>query len=282
MKKLFTFFAAAALTAAFALTFSACGDSYDADHTITVGASPEPHAQILFSVEDELKEQGYKLVVKQFDDYILPNTALEEGELDANYFQHTPYLNTFNADYNTHLVGVKKIHYEPFGVYGKNVTKESFASEKTGRTILLPNDGSNLTRALFVLRDEGYIELAEGATAENNLTVLDVVNANGNTLKPVLAETVAAQLAESANGTIAVINGNYALLAGLSVSKDALAVESAAGDAAQLYANVVAVKSGNENSEKIKALIKALTSKTAYDFINEEYSGAVLPVFSVN
>lgn len=281
MKKFFTLVATVALAAAFTLAFAACGDSYDAEHTITVGASPEPHAQILEAVKEDLKEQGYKLVIKQFDDYILPNTALEEGELDANYFQHTPYLNTFNSDYTTHLVAVEKIHYEPFGVYGKNVSKESFAGEKTGRTILVPNDGSNLTRALFVLRDEGYITLADGITAESNLTVKDIVNANGNTVTPVLAETVATQLSESSDGTIAVINGNYALLAGLSVSKDALAVESAEGDAAQLYANVVAAKSGNENSEKIKALVNALTSKTAYDFINNEYNGAVLPVFSV-
>lgn len=230
------------------------------------------------TIKEDLAAEGWKLEIEVFDDYILPNTALENGELDANYFQHTPYLDTFNADYGTDLVAVDKIHYEPFAVYGKNVT--DYGENKTGRTILIPNDGSNLARALFVLRDEGYITLRDGVSASESLTVLDISDSKGNTVKPILAETVAAQLSESEDGTIAVINGNYALQAGLDV-KNALAVEDASGDAAQTYANIIAVKRGNEKSEKTVALLKALKTKKVFDFITNTYGGAVLPVFKV-
>ncbi len=276
MKKLFTTLAAVAASCILAGSLAGCGKT----DVITVGASQTPHAEILEIVKDNLKEQGYTLEIKVFDDYITPNTALEEGSLDANYFQHTPYLNTFNADHGTHLAAVEKIHYEPFGVYGKNVTQEEFDTVKTGRTILVPNDGSNLTRALFVLQDEGYITLREGATASDTLTVQDIADSKGNTVEDLEANTVALQLQEQKNGTIAVINGNYALQAGLNV-KDALAVENAEGDAAQLYANIIAVKEGNEDLPKIKALVSALKSKEVYDYITAQYDGAVLPVFSV-
>ena len=280
MKKFLSSLASLALAAGLACSLVGCADQYDAEHTITVGASPEPHAQILYEIKNDLKVQGYKLVIKNFDDYILPNTALESGELDANYFQHTPYLNTFNEDYHTNLVAVEKIHYEPFGVFGKGVTKEQFEATKTGRTFLVPNDGSNLTRALFVLQDAGYIELAPDASATKNLTVNDIANLNGNTVSAVEAVTVTSILAESPNGTIAVVNGNYAIQAGYDIA-NALAVESAEGEAAQLYANIIAVKQGNENSEKIQVLISALKTQKVIDFIEKEYAGAVLPVFSI-
>lgn len=280
MKKLFTTLAALAASCALVCSFAGCGRTIDSDDVIKVGASQTPHAEILKVVEDDLKEAGYTLEIQVFDDYVTPNTALEDGSIDANYFQHTPYLNTFNTEYKTHLKAVEKIHYEPFGVYGKNVTKEDFDTTKTGRTILVPNDGSNLTRALFVLQDEGYLTLKEGVTASDTLTVQDIADNKGNTVSPVQADTVAAQLQEQKDGTIAVINGNYALQAGLNV-KDALAVESAEGDAAQLYANIIAVKEGNENHAKIKALVSALKSKEVYDYITAQYNGAVLPVFSV-
>ena len=272
-----------AATLALGLTFSAaaCGRNIDTDpNVIVVGASATPHAEILAVIKDDLAEAGYTLEIKTFDDYITPNTALEEGSVDANYFQHTPYLNAFNEEYGTHLAAVEKIHYEPFGVYGKNVTKEQYESVKTGRTILVPNDSSNLTRALFVLRDEGYISLPDGASPEQNLTEHDIADAKGNTVRPVQAETVAQLLRESQDGTIAVINGNYALQAGLKAT-DAFAFEDAHGDAAQLYANVLAVKAGNENHPKIKALLAALKSQKVVDFINETYGGAVQAVFSV-
>ena len=281
MKKFLATITTAALAATVALSFTACKGGTDDPYTIVVGASQTPHAEILHVIEDKLASYGYTLEIKVFDDYITPNTALDEGSLDANYFQHTPYLNTFNKDYGTSLVSAGKIHYEPFGVYGKNVSQEEFDTNKTGRTIFIPNDGSNLTRALFVLQDEGYITLKSDVTASDTLTVQDIADNKGNTVRPVEAATVSAQLAEANNGAIAVINGNYALQAGLSVSTDALAVESAAGDAAQLYANIIAVKKGKENHSKTKALLTALYSQEVYAYINATYGGAVLPVFSV-
>ncbi len=283
MKKQFLIATATLLAALVGAAAFGCASTNSIDdnpYTITVGASATPHAQILNVIKEDLAEWGYTLEVKVFDDYITPNEALEDGSLDANYFQHTPYLNTFNADYKTHLAAVGKIHYEPFGVYGKGVTQEEFDTVKTGRTILVPNDGSNLTRALFVLRDEGYITLADDATAEINLTVEDIKDSKGNTVRAVVAENVAQLLEESDTGTIAVINGNYALQGGLK-SENALAFENAEGDAAQLYANVVAVKKGNENHPKIVALLKTLTSQKVAEFITTTYQGAVLPVFSV-
>ncbi len=279
MKKVIATLVATATLICAAFGLAACGESYDADHIIKVGASQTPHAEILEEIEDDLKEKGYKLEIKVFDDYILPNTALEEGELDANYFQHTPYLNTFNSEHKTHLAAVDKIHYEPFGVYGKNVNAADYAATKTGRTILIPNDGSNLARALYLLQDEGYLTL-KTTTFSESLTTADIADPNGNTVKAVEAQTVATQLNESDNGTIAVINGNYALQANLKAA-DALAFEDASGEAAQTYANVIAVKEGNEESAKTKALLAALKTKKVYDFITEKYSGAVRPVFTV-
>ncbi len=280
MKKLFTVILVALLALSVLFAFVACDNS----HTITVGASQTPHSEILQVIEDNLAEKGWKLKIKVFDDYVTPNTSLDEGSLDANYFQHTPYLDTFNHDYHTDLVSVGKVHYEPFGLYGEGVSKSDYAAAgfvKTGRTILVPNDGSNLTRALFLLQDEGFIVLRSGVTPTDTLTVEDISDDKGNEISPVAAETITAQLAESPDGTLAVINGNYALQAGLSASEDALAVENASGDAAQLYANVIAVKRGNEQTEKTKALLEALFSQEVYDYISSQYNGAVLPVFSV-
>ncbi len=266
-----------ALTLSLALT--ACNNADPKDpHTIVVGASASPHAEILNAIKGKLKEQGYNLVVKVFDDYLTPNAALDEGLLNANYFQHTPYLNTYNSQYETDLIAVAKIHYEPFAVYGKNVSEQSYSDQKTGRDILIPNDGSNLTRALFVLRDEGFITLPANADPNVNLTVQDIEAAKGNAIHAVEANLVALTLEESDNGTIAVINGNYAIQAGLDI-KNALGVENAQGEAAQLYANVIAVKHGHENDEKIIALVNALKSQEVIDFINENYEGAVVPSF---
>ena len=263
------------------LALSACNKVDPNDpKTIVVGASASPHAEILNTIKGKLKEQGYDLVVKVFDDYITPNTALDEGSLNANYFQHTPYLNNFNDKYNTDLVAVEKIHYEPFCVYGKNVDKADYDSKKTGRTILIPNDGSNLTRALFVLQDEGFITLADDATPDKDLTVNDIKDTKGNTINPLEANLVSITLDESDDGTIAVINGNYALQDGRKI-ENALGVENAQGDAAQLYANVIAVKKGHENDAKIKALVDALKSQEVIDFINKTYGGAVVPTFTL-
>ncbi len=280
MKKIITFVLIAALVLTIAFALVGC----DKAHTITVGASATPHAEILEVIKDGLKENGWKLKIKVFDDYITPNTALDEGSLDANYFQHTPYLEDFNKNNNTDLVSVGKIHYEPLGLYGKGVTPTQYKTasfDKTNRTILVPNDGSNLTRALFLLQDEGFITLREGAQATDTLTLEDIKQTNSNTISDVDAATVAAHLRDADSGTLAVINGNFALSAGFKIAKDALAVEDANGDAAQLYANIIAVKHGNEESEKTKALLAALYSKEVYDYILATYNGSVVPVFTV-
>ena len=243
--------------------------------TIKVGASPTPHAEILAVIKDSLAEKGYQLEIVEFADYVLPNTALESGELDANYFQHLPYLTTFNAEHGTHLVSVAAIHYEPFGIFpGKT---KSIDELKEGATISLPNDGSNETRALLLLQQEGIIKLKEGINASSNATIMDIAE---NPLNINFVEMEAAQLAISLPDVdLAVINGNYAIQAGLNAATDALAVESAEGDAAQTYANIIVVKEGNENNPAILALIEALKSDEVRDFINNTFQGAVVPIF---
>ena len=202
--------------------------------------------------------------------------ALADGELDANYFQHTPYLNSFNASNGTDLVAAASIHYEPFGLYGNGVA--SVADVKEGATIVIPADDSNETRALLLLKQEGLIDLPEGANATDGVTTLDITDNHGYNIVTVQADTVAAQFNNSDEGSLAVINGNYALAAGLS-SSDALAVEDASGDAAQTYANVIAVRNGDENSAKTQALIKALETDDVKNFIDETYKGAVVAIF---
>ncbi len=243
---------------------------------IKVGASATPHAEILESVKDVLAAEGYDLEVIIYDDYILPNKALADGELDANYFQHTPYLNSYNESNGTDLVSAALIHYEPFGIYGNGVT--SLADLAEGATILIPADDSNETRALLLLQQEGLIELPADASAEVGVSHLDIVDAKGYNIVPVQADTVPSQLASSDEGTIAVINGNYAIQAGLKVA-DALATEAADGDAAQTYANIIAVRSGDENSEKTLALVKALQTDAVKQFIADNYDGAVVAIF---
>ena len=244
--------------------------------TITVGASSTPHAEILEQVKGTLADEGYDLKIVVYDDYVLPNRALADGSLDANYFQHTPYLNSYNASNGTDLVAVAKIHYEPFGLYGNGVA--SVADIQPGATILIPADDSNETRALLLLAQEGLIDLPEDASAEAGVTTLDIKDDHGFDIQAVQADTVPTQLANSAEGTVAVINGNYALQAGLH-TEDALAVEDASGDAAQTYANVVAVRKGDENTPKIKALISALETDAVKQYINDKYHGAVVAMF---
>ena len=244
--------------------------------TLKVGASSTPHAEILEQVKDTLAAEGYELKVVVDDDYILPNKALADGELDANYFQHTPYLNSYNASNGTDLVSAAKIHYEPFGLYGNDVA--SVADIASDATILIPADDSNETRALLLLAQEGLIELPADASAEKGVTTLDIVDAKGHDVQALQADTVPAQLANSNEGTVAVINGNYALQAGLHAS-DALAIEDASGDAAQTYANIVACRAGEENSAKIQALVKALQSDAVKTYIENTYNGAVVAIF---
>lgn len=245
------------------------------DKTITVGASSTPHAEILEQVKDVLKEKGYTLNIVIYDDYILPNKGLTDGNLDANYFQHVPYLNSYNESNKTDLVSAFKVHYEPFGLYGNGIT--SLENVPAGTKIIIPADDSNETRALLLLAQEGLITLQEGKTALTGITTFDIVDNKGYEIVAVQADTVPSQL-RNENNSLAVVNGNYALAAGLKVS-DALAVEDASGDAAQTYANIIACRKGEENSEKIKALIEALNSDKVKKYINDTYNGAVLPVF---
>ena len=243
---------------------------------LKVGASSTPHAEILEQVRDTLAAEGYDLQIVVYDDYVLPNQSLADGSLDANYFQHTPYLNSFNAANGTDLVSAGKIHYEPFGLYGNGV--DSVDAIASDATILIPADDSNETRALLLLAQEGLIELPADASAEKGVTTLDIVDAKGHDVQALQADTVPAQLANSNEGTVAVINGNYALQAGLHAS-DALAIEDASGDAAQTYANIVACRAGEENSAKIQALVKALQSDAVKTYIENTYNGAVVAIF---
>lgn len=242
--------------------------------TITVGASITPHAEILDAVRGELEALGYDLEIVEYTDYILPNVSLSDGSLDANYFQHGPYLETYNAENGTDLVNAASIHYEPMGIYpGSKTSLDELAG---GDTIAIPNDGSNETRALLLLQDNGYITLADGIDASSNATVLDIVDnpLNLNILE-MAAENISNSLPDVAFG---IINGNYALQAGLT-GDDALASEDPDSDAAQTYANIVACRNGEESSEKIQALITALTSDTCREYIESTYSGAVVPIF---
>ena len=264
-----------AITLALVLALS-LGVSALADDTVTIkiGASSTPHAEILEFAKPILAEQGIDLDIVVYDDYVFPNTHVEEGELDANYFQHTPYMDTFNEENGTHLVSVGLVHYEPFGIYpGKTATLEELAD---GATIAIPNDGSNETRALLLLQQEGLITLDEGVDASSNATKYDIVE---NPHDYEIIEQEAAQIPLSLEDVdIAVINGNYALQAGLNAGTDALAVEDASGDGAKTYANILCVKEGNENNEAILALLDVLQSDEVAQFIDETYEGAVVAI----
>ena len=250
-----------------------CGKSAASDKTITIAASPTPHAEILAVAKEVLAKDGWTLDITEYADYVVPNNVVEDGEIDANYFQHVPYLNTFNAENGTHLVSVAMVHYEPFGIY--TGTKNAIEELADGDKIAIPNDGSNRARALLLLEQEGIIALKEGVGME--ATVLDIA-ANPKNLE--IVEMEAAQIAGVRDSVaLAVINGNYALQAGLNAGVDALAVEDAASISATTYANILVVKEGNENSEKTLALKKALLSEEVKNYINDTYSGAVVPIF---
>lgn len=273
-----------ALVLAFSLvSLSACGGKANNDNTasgddkvITVGASATPHAEILEQVKQVLADEGYELKIVTYDDYVLPNQALADGTLDANYFQHKPYLDSFNAKNGTSLVSAGIIHYEPFGIYGNGVTDLKDLAK--GATIIIPADDSNETRALFLLQQEGLIKLPDDADAAKGVSTLDIVDDGGYNIVTVQADTVPAQLKNASAGTIAVINGNYALAAGLKIS-DALATENADGTAAQTYANIIAVRAGDENSPKTQALLKALKTDAVKQYIADTYNGAVVASF---
>ena len=266
MKKLL----AVVLTGAFVVSaLAGCGKSTSADDkVIKVAASATPHAEILEQAKPLLEAKGYDLQVTVFDDYVQPNEVVESGDFDANYFQHIPYLESFNEEKGTHLVNAGGIHYEPFGIYPG--TKASLDELADGDSIAVPNDTTNEARALLLLQDNGIITLKEGAglTATKNDIVENPYNVD-------IVELEAAQVPRVKDEVaFMVLNGNYALEAGFSVAKDAIAYEKADSEAAKTYVNVIAVKEGNENSDKIKALVEVQEIK---DYINNTYDGAVIP-----
>ena len=240
------------------------------DKKITVAASATPHAEILEEAKTLLKDKGYELEVKVFDDYVQPNNVVESGEFDANYFQHVPYLEQFNEEKGTHLVVAGKIHYEPFGIYPG--TKKDLKDIAKGDKIAVPNDTTNEARALLLLQDNGIIKLKDG---EGIKATVNDIEENPNNIE--IVELEAAQVPRVVNEVAyVVLNGNYALEANYTVKKDALAYEKSDSEAAKTYVNVIAVKEGNENSEKIKALVDVLKSDSIKKFINEKYDGAVI------
>ena len=243
----------------------------EAKGTITVAASPTPHAEILAKAKDILAAEGWDLQVTEFEDYVQPNLVVESGEIDANYFQHVPYLDDFNKENGTNIVNAAGIHYEPFGIYPG--TKASLDQLEDGDTIAVPNDTTNEARALLLLQANGVIKLKQGAGL--TATVLDIEE-NPKNVK--IQELEAAQVSRVRDEVaFVVLNGNYALEAGLSVGKDAIAYEKSDSEAARTYVNIIGVKAGNENSEKIRALVKALESEEIRQYIIDTYDGAVIP-----
>ncbi|MBE6053635.1 MAG: MetQ/NlpA family ABC transporter substrate-binding protein [Clostridium sartagoforme] len=267
------------LVGALAIGLVGCGNKADdktgsaaEDKTITIGVSPVPHKEIVEAIKPDLEAEGYTVNIVEFTDYVTPNTALNEGELDANYFQHIAYLNETNESKGLDLSYTAAIHLEPLAAYSKSIT--DLKDIKDGATVAIPNDPSNEARALRLLEKAGLIKLKAGEL----VTPKDITE-NSKNLK--FEELEAAQLPRVIDEVeLAVINGNYALEAGLNPSKEALVIEDASAEAAKNYRNILAVKKGNEDSDKIKALTKALTSDKVKSFIEEKYSdGTVIPAF---
>ena len=252
--------------------FAGCGKKAD-DKVITVAATPNPHAEILEVAKEVLAKDGWELKITVYNDYVVPNNVVEDGEIDANYFQHTPYLDEFNEANGTHLVSVATVHYEPLGLYPG--TKTSLADLSDGDKVAVANDTTNRARGLQLLEAQGLIKLKEGVGL--TATKLDIVE---NPLNLQIEELEAAQIPNFLDDVaVAVINGNYALGAGLNAGTDALAVEASDSLAATTFGNILVVKAGNENTAKTEALKKALLSDEVRNYINETYSGAVVPMF---
>lgn len=241
--------------------------------TLKVAASPTPHAEILAQVVDVLAEQGIDLQITEYGDYVIPNTAVEEGEMDVNFFQHTPYLDDFNVKNGTHLVSVAKIHYEPMGIYaGKTASLEELSD---GAVIAVPNDPTNEARALLLLEAQGLIEVDDEAGLD--ATPNDITSNPKNLQFKEMEAAMLPQVIEDVD--LSIINSNYALQGDLNPAEDALASETADSEAAETYANIIVVKEGREKDEAVLALVKALQSDAVRDYINETYSGSVLPMF---
>ena len=257
------------ITLLLALTLTACTSTKE-DKVIRVGASPAPHAEILEAIRPLIEAKGYTLEIVEYTDYVFPNTNVEEGELDANYFQHVPYLDYFNENNGTHIVSVLAVHFEPLGLYpGKTAT---LAEIQDGAKIAIPNDATNEARALALLESLGLITVDPAKAAE--ATILDITsNPHNIEFIEIVAENLVVTLPDV---DFAVINGNYALEGG--ITSKVLATEDKDSAAALTYANILAVKEGNEDSKKTQILIEALSSQTVKDFIEDNYYPVVISV----
>ncbi|MET8171594.1 MetQ/NlpA family ABC transporter substrate-binding protein [Streptomyces clavifer] len=282
MRKNIKITAAAAATAALAFGLTACGTDSDpaaksgsgagadTSKALVVAASPTPHADILNYVKKNLADKaGLKLEVKEFTDYVLPNTATESGQVDANFFQHKPYLDDFNEKNGTHIVPVVNVHLEPLGLYSKKV--KDVKDLKAGQTVAVPNDTTNEGRALQLLAENGLITLKDGVGTNAKLS--DITDKKGLEFKELEAATVPRALDDV---DAAVINGNYAIEADLEPGKDSLVLESADGNP---YANFLAVKEGNEKDARVQKLAKLLNSDEVKKFIEDTYQGSIIPAF---
>lgn len=274
LRKFVVSFLACSIALSLAVGLSGCGAQKQGpvkEGSIVVGASPSPHAQILEAVSEQLAQKGYQLEIKEFTDYIMPNTALEDGELDANFFQHQPYLTDFNEKNGTKLVSAAAIHFEPLGIYGGKTA--DLADLPEGAQIAVPNDTTNEARALWLLQAQGIIEVDELAGLE--ATKQDITS---NPKNVEIVEMEAAQLPRAlADVDFAVINGNYAVAA--EIADQVLVTEDKDSEAAKQYANIVAVREGDENREDIKALVEALQSDEVKAYIEETFGSTVIPVF---
>lgn len=274
LRKFVVSFLACSIALSLAVGLTGCGAQKQSpvkEGSIVVGASPSPHAQILEAVSEQLAQKGYQLEIKEFTDYIMPNTALEDGELDANFFQHQPYLTDFNEKNGTKLVSAAAIHFEPLGIYGGKTA--DLADLPEGAQIAVPNDTTNEARALWLLQAQGIIEVDEQAGLE--ATKQDITS---NPKNVEIVEMEAAQLPRAlADVDFAVINGNYAVAA--EIADQVLVTEDKDSEAAKQYANIVAVREGDENREDIKALVEALQSDEVKAYIEETFGSTVIPVF---
>lgn len=260
---------------ALTLSLAGCGAASQEEAAgatkLVVGASPSPHAEILEAVRDQLSQQGIELEIEEFTDYVMPNKALENGDLDANFFQHKPYLDNFNAENGTKLVSAGAIHFEPLGIYAG--TTSDLSQVPDGAKVAVPNDPTNEARALQLLQAQGLLTLAEGSGL--NATVLDIVE---NPYNLEISELEAAQLPRVLSSLdFAVINGNYAVDAG--ITDQVIVTEDKESEAAQTYGNIIAVREGDESRPEIQALVKALQSEECRSFIEETYGTTVVPVF---
>lgn len=271
MKKLFIF---TIITAICISLFPGCLAGSKNPNEITVGASATPHAEILRFLEEDYEALGYQLNIVTYTDYIMPNSSLANGDLDANFFQHLPYLEEYNKKSGTNLISAGAIHYEPMGIFANGIS--DLSQLQSGAKIILPADSSNQARALLLLASNNIIVLEENVELVN-LTVLNVLNSNGFVLYPVEASSIPAQLKQSEKGTIAVINGNYAIGAGIDIAT-ALATELSNSLGSTTYANILAIRKDDENRQAIIDLVNLLKSDKVKKYITDNYGGAVLPV----